>query len=211
MAADISLASSLAQTRSLTLLVPVTGTSITYASSRHFAPAPVLRSKNSFVPSLMPTLPGALSNPSRENRTIAQILLIQQALAIRYRRSERLSTTSTEISDMVRSIYAIGIPKEDNFITIIMLNVMNEELTHVRNHIADALSTSTSTSTYGPTNIWSRLDMEQQLLDSDKKGSGDVALVTSSKGNRSREARPGKTCSECGVAGHTSCCTTCKN
>ncbi|KAG1875759.1 hypothetical protein F4604DRAFT_1497845, partial [Suillus subluteus] len=94
---------------------------------------------------------------------IAQILLIQQALAIRYRRAERLSTTSTEISDMVRRIYAIGIPKEDDFTTIIMLNAMNEELPHVRNHIADALSTSTSTSTYGPTNIRSHLDMEQQL------------------------------------------------
>ncbi|KAG1876724.1 hypothetical protein DFJ58DRAFT_649367, partial [Suillus subalutaceus] len=94
---------------------------------------------------------------------IAQILLIQHALAIRYHRSECLSTTSTEISDMVRHIYAIGIPKEDDFTTIIMLNVMNDELTHVCNHIADALSTSTSTSTYGPMNICSRLDMEQQL------------------------------------------------
>ncbi|KAG2335252.1 hypothetical protein BDR05DRAFT_993555, partial [Suillus weaverae] len=120
---------------------------------------------------------GALRSRHEKLGPIAQILLIQQALALRYRRSERLSTTSTEISDMVRRIYAIGIPKEDDFTTIIMLNAMMDELTHVCNHIADALSSSTSLSSYGPTNIRSRLDMEQQLLDVDKKGSGDVAMI----------------------------------
>ncbi|KAG1731118.1 hypothetical protein EDD22DRAFT_740474, partial [Suillus occidentalis] len=94
---------------------------------------------------------------------IAQILLIQQALAVKYLRSECLSTTSTNLSDLVRHIYAIGIPKENNFLTIMMLNVMAEELPHVRNHIVDALSTSTSSNPYGPSNIHSRLDVEQQL------------------------------------------------
>ncbi|KAG0693561.1 hypothetical protein DFH29DRAFT_772007, partial [Suillus ampliporus] len=94
---------------------------------------------------------------------IAQILLIQQALAIHYRRSDRLSATSTQISDIVRCIYVIGLPKEDDFLTIMMLNAMSDDLPHVRNHIADALATSTSSSAYGPSNIRSRLDVEQQL------------------------------------------------
>jgi hypothetical protein len=78
---------------------------------------------------------------------------------------------------MVRCIYAIGIPKEEDFTTIIMLNAMNNELPDVCNHIADALSTSTSASTYGPANICSHLDMEQQLINSDKKGSSNIAMV----------------------------------
>jgi hypothetical protein len=62
---------------------------------------------------------------------IAQILLIQQTLAVRYRRSERLSSTSTQLSDLIRRIYAIGIPKEEDFLTIMMLNAMAEDLPHV--------------------------------------------------------------------------------
>ncbi|KAG1852550.1 hypothetical protein F4604DRAFT_1592016, partial [Suillus subluteus] len=106
---------------------------------------------------------GALCSHHDKISPITQILLIQHALALRYRRAERLSTTSTEISDMVRRIYAIGIPKEDDFTTIIMLNAMTDEFTHVQNQIADALSSCMSLSTYGPTNIHSRLNMEQQL------------------------------------------------
>ncbi|KAG2346224.1 hypothetical protein BDR05DRAFT_946270 [Suillus weaverae] len=153
---------------------------------------------------------GALRSRHEKIGPIAQILLIQQALALHYKCSKHLSTTSTEISDMVRRIYAIGIPKEDDFTTIIMLNTMTDEFTHVRNHIADALSSSTSLSSYRPTNIRSHLDMEQQLLDADKKGSADVVMLAT-KGNRSREARPGKTCSKCGATGHASCCATCSN
>ncbi|KAG0696307.1 hypothetical protein DFH29DRAFT_763377, partial [Suillus ampliporus] len=95
---------------------------------------------------------------------IAQILLIQQALTVRYRRSERLATTSTQLSDVVRHIYAIGLPKEDDFLTIMMLNAMTDDLPHVHNHIADALSTSATqtSSIYGPANICAHLDIEQQ-------------------------------------------------
>jgi hypothetical protein len=142
---------------------------------------------------------------------IVQILLIQQALAVHYCRTDRLSVTSTQLSDVVKRIYAIGLPKEDDFLTIMMLNAMMDDLPHICNHIADALATSTSTSPYGPTNIRSRLDVEQQLLDSEKlKNSSEVAMVASGKGNR-RDARPGKVCSECNMAGHSSCCKTCSS
>jgi hypothetical protein len=62
---------------------------------------------------------------------ITQILLIQQTLAVRYRCSERLSSTSTQLSDLVRRIYAIGILKEEDFLTIMMLNAMAEDLPHI--------------------------------------------------------------------------------
>ncbi|KAG2153112.1 uncharacterized protein EDB93DRAFT_1061984, partial [Suillus bovinus] len=94
---------------------------------------------------------------------ITQIILIQQGLAIKYKRAERLSTTSMHLSDLVRHIYVIGLPKEEDFLTILMLNAMSEELLHVRNHIADSLATSTSSAPYGPSNIRAHLDVEQQL------------------------------------------------
>ncbi|KAG1819726.1 uncharacterized protein BJ212DRAFT_1219647, partial [Suillus subaureus] len=94
---------------------------------------------------------------------IAQILLIQQALAIKYVCSERLSTTSTTLHDLVCCIYTISIPKEEDFLTIMMLNAMAEDLLHIQNHIADTLTTSTITNPYGPSHICSCLDVEQQL------------------------------------------------
>ncbi|KAG1734845.1 hypothetical protein EDD22DRAFT_757915, partial [Suillus occidentalis] len=94
---------------------------------------------------------------------ITQILLIQQALAIKYIHSEHLSTTSTTLNELVRRIYAIGILKEEDFLTIIMLNTMADNLPYVENHITHALTTSTSSNPYGPLNICSHLDVEQQL------------------------------------------------
>ena len=121
----------------------------------------------------------ALKSRHEKVGPIAQILLIQQALTVRYRRSERLSATSTQLSELVRHIYAIGLPKEADFLTIMMLNAMTDDLPHVRNHIADVLSTSTSTSAntsaYGPSNIRTRLDVEQQLLDTEKSKGGVTA------------------------------------
>ncbi|KAG1887385.1 hypothetical protein F4604DRAFT_1527291, partial [Suillus subluteus] len=105
----------------------------------------------------------ALKSQHEKVGPIAQILLIQQALAVKYLHSERLSTTSTNLSELVRHIYAIGIPKEEDFLTIMMLNAMANDLPHIRNHIVDALATSTSSNPYGPSNICSRLDVEQQL------------------------------------------------
>ncbi|KAG2155313.1 uncharacterized protein EDB93DRAFT_1080542, partial [Suillus bovinus] len=94
---------------------------------------------------------------------ITQILLIQQAISVQYCHSKHLSTTSTQLSDLVRCIYAIGILKEEDFLTIMMLNAMAEDLPHIRNHIADAITTSTSAAPYGPSNIHSHLDVEQQI------------------------------------------------
>ncbi|KAG1813582.1 uncharacterized protein BJ212DRAFT_1300976 [Suillus subaureus] len=106
---------------------------------------------------------------------IAQILLIQQALVI-------------------------NIPKEEDFLTIMMLNAMAEDLPHIQNHITDALTTSTITNPYGPSHIHSRLDVEQQLLDTAKSKSGDVALAATSKGGSHYEH---SSCGTCGNSSHS--------
>jgi len=137
---------------------------------------------------------------------IAQILLIQQALSTRFRRGECLSVTSTMLTELVRRIYAISLPKEEDFLMIMLLNAMTDDFPHVRNHIADAITTSSPSAPYGPSNIRARLDVEQQLIDSDKSKSGDVAMVANNKGGHTRSS---KTCSDCGHTGHSSCCTTC--
>lgn len=129
---------------------------------------------------------------------IAQILLIQQVLSLRYRRRERLASTSTQLSDLVRRIYAVGLPSEEDFLVIMMLNAMSEELPHVRNHVADTLAISSSTTAYGPSHIRSHLDVEQQLINTETaKGSPDVALAVT-KG--SSPTRP--SCGNCGKTGH---------
>jgi len=131
---------------------------------------------------------------------IAQILLIQQVLVVRYCQFECLSTMSTQLGELVRCIYAIGIPKEDNFLTIMMLNTMAEDLPHVRNHNTDALATSTSTTTYGPMNIHSRLDVEQQLIDIEQSKGGDIALAATKSSNSQNHTE----CVTCGNCGNTS-------
>lgn len=138
---------------------------------------------------------------------IAQILLIQQALAMRFHCTECLSATDMQLSNLVRRIYAIGLPKEDDFLTIMFLNTLTDDFPHVRNHITNTITTSTPSASYGPNNIRARLDVEQQLIDSEKSKSGDVAMVMSHKGGGA--ARSPKTCSDCGRTGHSACCTTC--
>ncbi|KAG0698737.1 hypothetical protein DFH29DRAFT_770624, partial [Suillus ampliporus] len=105
----------------------------------------------------------ALKSRHEKVGPIAQIILIQQGLTIKYKHTKHLSTTSTQLSDLVHRIYAIGLPKEEDFLTILMLNAMSEDLPHVWNHIADSLAISTLTTPYGPSNIRARLDVEQQL------------------------------------------------
>jgi hypothetical protein len=142
-----------------------------------------------------------LKSCHKQVRPIAQILLIQQALAVLYRCSERLSTTSTQLSELVCCIYAIGIPKEDDFLTIMMLNAMAEDLPHVCNHIADALATSTSATSYGPSNIRSYLDVKQQLIDTETSKNGDIVMAATGKVNNMKGCDRAS-CDTCGNSSH---------
>ncbi|KAG2045536.1 hypothetical protein BDR06DRAFT_859988, partial [Suillus hirtellus] len=105
----------------------------------------------------------ALRSHHKQVGPIAQILLIQQAFSLCYHCSERFALTSSQLAHLTRCIYAIGIPKEEDFLTIIMLNAMGEDLPHMRNHIADAITISTPSAPYSPTNICLCLELEQQL------------------------------------------------
>ncbi|KAG2078833.1 hypothetical protein BDR04DRAFT_1112211 [Suillus decipiens] len=78
--------------------------------------------------------------------------------------------------------------KEDDFLTIMFLNALTDDFPHVCNHIADAITTSTLSASYGLNNIHAQLDVEQQLIDSKKSKLGDVAMVLMHKGG-------GATCS----------------
>jgi hypothetical protein len=82
-----------------------------------------------------------------------------------------------------------------------MLNAMAEDLPHVQNHIADALATSTSTTTYGPSNICSHLDVEQQLIDTETSKSGDTAMAAK-KGTTSQNCSDHTACGNCGNFSH---------
>jgi hypothetical protein len=117
----------------------------------------------------------ALKSCHKNVGPIAQIILIQQSLIIKYKCTECLSTTSTHLSNLVHHIYAISLLKEEDFLTILMLKTMSEDLPHVCNHIADSLAISTSSAPYRPPNIRAHLNVKQQLIDSKK--SSDVVMV----------------------------------
>ncbi|KAG2361349.1 hypothetical protein BDR07DRAFT_1377318 [Suillus spraguei] len=89
-----------------------------------------------------------------------------------------------------------------------MLNAMTDNFWHICNYIANALSATSSagtgtTNTYGPSNICAHLDVEQQLLDTEKSKGGDITLVT--------HGRTGGNAHECGCQGHSFCCTNCNS
>ncbi|KAG2128961.1 uncharacterized protein EDB93DRAFT_1095732, partial [Suillus bovinus] len=75
---------------------------------------------------------------------------------------------------------------------------MSKDLPHVRNHVADTLAISSSTTAYGPSHIHSRLNVEQQLIDTETaKGSPDVALAATKVGSSTQPS-----CGNCGRTGH---------
>jgi hypothetical protein len=123
---------------------------------------------------------------------------------------EHFALTSTQLTALARRIYAIGIPKEDDFLTILMLNAMSKDIPHMHNHVADAIAISTPSAPYGPTNIRSCLELEQQLVDNDKgKGPGNIAMMASNKGKPNQSRNTQATCTDCSQFTHTNCCTTC--
>ncbi|KIK75749.1 hypothetical protein PAXRUDRAFT_18731 [Paxillus rubicundulus Ve08.2h10] len=118
------------------------------------------------------------------------------------RHEKRFSLTSSELSDLVRRIYRIGIPTEEVFLSIAMLNALSGELNTVQTQVASLLSSSTKNHPFTSADIRTRLDTKQQLLDNEKARSADIVLaVTHKHGNHKRGTE--KTCSLCGKHGHT--------
>ena len=56
--------------------------------------------------------------------------------------------TSLEISEMVRHIYAMGMPISETFSLIMMMNAMVDKLPYVQDQIADAIMHSTPSDPY---------------------------------------------------------------
>jgi len=134
---------------------------------------------------------------------ITQVTLIRQLLQLHYRKSEHFSTTSVNITESVQCIYAMGMPTANTFTLIMMMNAMDNELPHVRDHIMDTIIHSTASDPYTPPMALSHLVMEQQLVDSKSSASPTLALAAST----TPTLRTTKTCTVCGKPRHTKCCT----
>ncbi|KIJ14070.1 hypothetical protein PAXINDRAFT_156290 [Paxillus involutus ATCC 200175] len=135
---------------------------------------------------------------------IAQILLIQEVFAKRYSHGQRFSLTSSELSELVRRIYRIGIPTEEVLLSIAMLNALSGELSTVQTQVASLLSSSSKDRPFTSADIHARLDTEQQLLDNEKARSADIALAASTRPKQGGHFHGNeKTCSLCAKRGHT--------
>ena len=133
---------------------------------------------------------------------IQQVLLIQEALEVRYTRSgEQLSVTSSKLADLNERIWNMGTPSRNLFLCILMINALSGELTDVRSSLARDLAKATVEHPYSPADIRQALDVEQQLISGDKK-SRDVALAAQS--GQSRHTHGSITCSNCKKSGHLS-------
>ncbi|KAG1877576.1 hypothetical protein DFJ58DRAFT_619083, partial [Suillus subalutaceus] len=105
----------------------------------------------------------ALRSRHQKLGPIAQILKIQELLNVRYSKATSLLETSHCLTEGVRSIFDMGIPTQQVFLSIIMLNALSGDLSHVRDQVASSLAGSTLLHPFTPNDIRTRLDMEQQL------------------------------------------------
>ncbi|KIK78175.1 hypothetical protein PAXRUDRAFT_17026 [Paxillus rubicundulus Ve08.2h10] len=104
----------------------------------------------------------------------------------------------------------MGLPTEDVFTLIMMMNAMSEELPSVCDHIADCIAQSTTLQPYSSHRVRLRLDVEQQLVEATKANSaGPLALTASALAPTSSSRHVHKTCRACGVTRHGKCCTNC--
>lgn len=132
-----------------------------------------------------------------------QVLLIQEVLEIQFHRSDRLSTTATKLWDIVDCIYVIGILKQDDFLLILLMNAMSGEFAPLCNHVTDCINASTMAELYTSSHLLKCLEMEQQLLDSEKQRQSSLALAATIHKLHNHKVQSSKTCSNCGGTGHT--------
>ncbi|KZT18348.1 hypothetical protein NEOLEDRAFT_1080432, partial [Neolentinus lepideus HHB14362 ss-1] len=111
----------------------------------------------------------ALRARHEQQGPLTQITLIEQAFAARYSTEERFATTSHRLTELVGRIWAIGIPTQDMFLAIVMLNALRD-FSGVRDHIATSLSKPQSGTDPVLTSdaIRARLDYQQQIVDRDR-------------------------------------------
>ncbi|KIK76492.1 hypothetical protein PAXRUDRAFT_169783, partial [Paxillus rubicundulus Ve08.2h10] len=95
----------------------------------------------------------------------------------------------------------IGIPTEEVFLSIAMLNALSGELNAVQTQVTSLLSSSMTEHPFTSVDICARLNTERQLFDNEKARSTDLALAAATKFS-GRGPSP-KVCSLCGKNGHT--------
>lgn len=119
----------------------------------------------------------ALTKTHEKQGAMAQILLIQEAFALWYTRTEPLSATSLRLTQLLSCIYAIGIPSQDMFLSITMLNALTGEFANVHDHVATTMASLTDPlKPFESSSIRARLDLEQQLINNDTSQSSITLL-----------------------------------
>ncbi|KAK0468819.1 hypothetical protein IW261DRAFT_1573431 [Armillaria novae-zelandiae] len=118
----------------------------------------------------------ALKMCHEQEGPIIQVNLIQEALNIRYSRSEWLAITTSRLVELNTRIWKMGSPSPNLFLCILMLNSLSGELATVRTSIAPSINCSTKTNPVSSSNIRRDLDTQQQLFDTDDAKANDIAL-----------------------------------
>ncbi|KIJ14118.1 hypothetical protein PAXINDRAFT_156247 [Paxillus involutus ATCC 200175] len=105
---------------------------------------------------------------------------------------------------MILPYQQIGIPTEEVFLSIAMLNALSGKLSAVQTQVVSLLSSSSKDRPFTSADIRACLDTEQQLLDNKKARSADIALTASTCPKYGGHSHGGeKTCSLCAKCGHT--------
>ena len=138
----------------------------------------------------------ALTKRHEKQGAMAQILLIQEAFALRYTKTEPLSATSLRLSQLLSHIYAIGIPSQDMFLCIVMLNALTGEFANVRDHVATTMASSTDPlKPFESSSIRARLNLEQQLINNNTSQSSIALLSHTPSRTQGRNRNSDKKCS----------------
>ncbi|KAF8832953.1 hypothetical protein BDN67DRAFT_1018152 [Paxillus ammoniavirescens] len=118
--------------------------------------------------------------------------------------SEWINSLRLNTDKLVRRIYRIGIPTEEVFLSIAMLNALSGKLSAVQTQVASLLSSSSKDRPFTSADICARLNTEQQLLDNEKARSADITLAASTHPKYGGHSHGGeKMCLLCVKRGHT--------
>ncbi|KAG1867334.1 hypothetical protein F4604DRAFT_1927627 [Suillus subluteus] len=94
--------------------------------------------------------------------TLDRITLAHELLNVHYSKATSLSETSHCLTEGVHSIFDMGIPMQQVFLSIIMLNALSGDLSHVCDQVASLPAGSTLLHPFTPNDICTCLDIEQE-------------------------------------------------
>ncbi|KAF8878628.1 hypothetical protein BD779DRAFT_1474708 [Infundibulicybe gibba] len=116
-----------------------------------------------------------LKNRHEKQGPISQILLLQEALAIRYSHSVPFAETIAHIDEVNEHLRDMGPITHESIHCIIHLFALGApEMQNVRNSITNGISASTTENPFSIEQIVHRLETEQKILASDNASTGDA-------------------------------------